>query len=95
MQKKNIPVLWKDLCVNAYYMLDVCVCYMQEFVSWLRRNGPYDIMVDGANVALWGENYEGGGFKAEKIKVMYDTVVAENPDAKVLLVSEVTVCMHA
>lgn len=53
----------------------------------MRHNGPFDIMIDGANVALWGENYEGGGFKPEKLKVMYETVAKEKPDANILLVS--------
>eukprot|EP00878_Enallax_costatus_P025310 GHUV01027077.1.p1 GENE.GHUV01027077.1~~GHUV01027077.1.p1 ORF type:complete len:260 (+),score=70.86 GHUV01027077.1:968-1747(+) len=58
----------------------------QDYTKWLKRNGPFDIMIDGANVALWGENYEGGAFRPEKVKVMYETVAKENPDAKILLV---------
>lgn len=57
------------------------------FSDWLDRNGPYDIMIDGANVALWGENYDGGAFRPDKIRVMYEAVQQQSPDAKVLLVS--------
>lgn len=59
----------------------------QVFVDWLSRNGPFDVMIDGANVALWGENYEGGGFKPDKIRRMYTTVQQQNPNAKILVVS--------
>ncbi|WIA12316.1 hypothetical protein OEZ85_012372 [Tetradesmus obliquus] len=58
----------------------------QVFCEWLERNGPFDVMIDGANVALWGENYEGGAFRPDKIRVMYDAVQKQSPDAKVLLV---------
>ncbi|KAF6261333.1 hypothetical protein COO60DRAFT_1636916 [Scenedesmus sp. NREL 46B-D3] len=47
----------------------------QVFSDWLDRNGPYDIMIDGANVAL-----------PDKIRVMYEAVQQQSPDAKVLLV---------
>jgi proteinaceous RNase P len=57
------------------------------FCDWLDRNGSFDVMIDGANVALWGENYEGGGFRPDKIRVMYEAVQQQSPDAKVLLVS--------
>lgn len=60
----------------------------QVFCEWLERNGPFDVMIDGANVALWGENYEGGAFRPDKIRVMYDAVQKQSPDAKVLLVSD-------
>jgi proteinaceous RNase P len=60
------------------------------FVDWLERNGPFDVMIDGANVALWGENYEGGAFRPDKIRVMYEAVLQQNPDAKVLLVRILT-----
>lgn len=62
------------------------VCGVQEYVKWVQRTGPFDIMIDGANVALWGENYEGGSFRPEKIRLMYETVAKENPEAKILLV---------
>eukprot|EP00879_Flechtneria_rotunda_P013849 GHRR01014465.1.p1 GENE.GHRR01014465.1~~GHRR01014465.1.p1 ORF type:complete len:236 (+),score=83.39 GHRR01014465.1:2329-3036(+) len=56
------------------------------FCSWLDRKGPYNVMIDGANVALWGENYDGGIFRPEKIKVAYDAVREQHADAKILLV---------
>jgi len=31
------------------------------------RNGPYDIVIDGANVAFYGQNFEGGGFNMKQV----------------------------
>ncbi|KAF8071299.1 hypothetical protein HT031_001382 [Scenedesmus sp. PABB004] len=56
------------------------------FADWLEKHGPFDVMIDGANVALWGENYEGGGFRPAKIRTMVDAVRAASPGAKILLV---------
>jgi proteinaceous RNase P len=67
----------------------------QAFVEWLSRSGPHDIMIDGANVALWGENYEGGGFRPEKIRVMHDAVAARHPGARILLVCQHIPCSAA
>lgn len=58
----------------------------QSFIEWLGRHGPHELMIDGANVALWGENYEGGGFRPEKIRRMHDAVAARHPGVKLLLV---------
>ena len=52
------------------------------------RNGPYDILIDGANVAFFGQNRDGGGFRWAQIIAMTRLVQRENPGKKVLLVSE-------
>jgi hypothetical protein len=73
----------------------VAVCFLgglQAFTEWIQRNGPFDVMIDGANVALWGENYEGGGFRPDKIKLVHDVITAQHPQSKVLLVSTSRCC---
>lgn len=50
------------------------------------RNGPYDVLIDGANVAFYGQNREGGGFKWPQIMSMVDLVKRENPGKKIMLV---------
>ena len=50
------------------------------------RNGPYDILIDGANVAFFGQNRDGGGFRWAQIIAMTRLVQRENPGKKVLLV---------
>lgn len=51
------------------------------------RNGPYDVLIDGANVAFYGQNREGGGFNWSQIISMVKLVKQKFPDKKVLLVS--------
>jgi hypothetical protein len=50
------------------------------------RHGPYDILIDGANVAYYGQNRQGGGFDWHQIRRMVEAVRAAHPQAKVLLV---------
>ena len=30
--------------------------------AWLERHGPFDAVLDGANIALFGQNFDAGGF---------------------------------
>lgn len=39
-----------------------------QFKEWLTRHGPFGAVVDGANVALFGQNFESGGFNFGQIK---------------------------
>lgn len=69
-----------SLCIAVYFVL-------QRFRDWLDKHGPFDLTLDGANLAFWGENYEHGSFKAWKIRVAYDHMQALYPQAKLLVVS--------
>lgn len=40
----------------------------QAFRAWLERHGPFGAVIDGANVALYGQNFEKGGFNFGQIK---------------------------
>lgn len=48
--------------------------------------GPYDVIIDGANVALFGQNFADGGFSMQQIQLMLEEVEAFKPGAKTLLV---------
>lgn len=61
---------------------------LQTFRRWLDQKGPFDITIDGANLAFYGENYLGGGFKCWKVKVAYERLQEQYPRAKILVVSE-------
>ena len=50
------------------------------------RNGPYDILIDGANVAFYGQNRDGGGFRWDQIMSMVQLVKSSHPGKRVLLV---------
>ncbi len=44
------------------------------------------MLIDGANVAFYGQNYAEGGFNWPQVQAMYDEACARHPGAKVLLV---------
>ncbi|EIE26949.1 hypothetical protein COCSUDRAFT_59444 [Coccomyxa subellipsoidea C-169] len=55
------------------------------FRAWVDRNGPYGCLIDGANVALFGQNWEAGGFSFAQISAVLDQLREERPDLKPLL----------
>lgn len=79
---------------NANLVVAYCISVfmLQRFRAWLDKHGPFDITVDGANLAFYGENYVGGSFKCWKVKVAYDTMMAQHPNNKILLVSSTQSC---
>lgn len=52
----------------------------------LARNGPYDILLDCANVAFYGQNRAGGGFNWGQVMRMVDKVKRSHPDKRLLVV---------
>ena len=57
----------------------------ENFVAWLKRHGPFEAIVDGANVALYGQNYDEGYFRFAHIKQLVDTLRRKNPAARPLV----------
>lgn len=55
-------------------------------MQWLEENGPFGVVIDGANVALFGQNWAQGGFCFGQISEAYDRAVAAYPDRKPLVV---------
>jgi hypothetical protein len=43
-------------------------------MDWYDKHGPYDVLIDGANVALFGQNIDGGGFRTEQIRAVVQQV---------------------
>ncbi|KDD72506.1 hypothetical protein H632_c3258p0, partial [Helicosporidium sp. ATCC 50920] len=56
------------------------------FQKWLQQHGPFPIVVDGANVAFFGQNYDEGGFNFAQIKAMVKLLQETYPSYKVLTV---------
>ncbi len=56
------------------------------FRAWLEENGPFGYVIDGANVALFGQNWEAGGFSFAQIAAVLDQMHEERPGLKPLLV---------
>ncbi|GLI66200.1 hypothetical protein VaNZ11_009899 [Volvox africanus] len=57
------------------------------YVQWYERNGPYDILVDAANVAFYAQNYEGGGFNWRQVHHMYELLRQRFPEKKILVMA--------
>ena len=55
------------------------------FQEWLSQHGPYDVIVDGANVALYGQNFAEGGFSFGQLAQCLDLVQQDLPGAKPLV----------
>ncbi|BDA43062.1 probable mitochondrial ribonuclease P catalytic subunit at C-terminar half [Coccomyxa sp. Obi] len=55
------------------------------FRAWLDQNGPFGYVIDGANVALFGQNWEAGGFSFAQIAAVLDQMHEKRPGLKPLL----------
>ena len=54
--------------------------------AWLEEHGPLHALVDGANVALFGQNWEHGAFSFGQIKGIMDHLARDHPDLHPLMV---------
>ncbi|KAF5842544.1 hypothetical protein DUNSADRAFT_6394 [Dunaliella salina] len=57
----------------------------EKYMEWEARNGPYDLFIDAANVAFYGQNFVGGGFNWRQVKRMVNKVDKAHPDKKLLV----------
>lgn len=57
-----------------------------EFQQWLEKNGPFGLVIDGANLALFGQNFTEGGFHFSQIEAALKHSHEQHPDLKPLLV---------
>ncbi|KAJ0398219.1 hypothetical protein P43SY_006351 [Pythium insidiosum] len=55
-----------------------------EFTEWLTTKGPFDIIIDAANVGYFNRNFDGGGFSYRQIQLMLEHY--ESQGKKVLVV---------
>lgn len=55
--------------------------------AWLEQHGPVQALVDGANVALYGQNWERGAFSFGQVKGVLDQLGRQHPDLRPLMVS--------
>lgn len=59
--------------------------HLEQFCEWLRVQPPFDYVLDGPNIAYFGQNFEGGGFSYRQIQEVLDTLRLSAPGARVLL----------
>ena len=55
--------------------------------DWLDTQDPYDVIVDGANVAFFGQSFEQGQFQFSQIGDVVETICAEMPGSRPLVVT--------
>lgn len=58
----------------------------QTFVDWSERNGPHHVIIDGANVALFGQSTSGLKFQFHQIEKTVAAFRQSHPDKKPLVV---------
>lgn len=59
----------------------------KAFMDWLDKHGPYGILVDAANVAFYGQNFEAGGFSFPQIQMLVQYLAEKHSSIKPLVVS--------
>jgi len=57
----------------------------EEFSQWLQRKGPFDVVVDGANVAMYGQAKE-NHMQPRQISQVVKQIQSEQPESRVLVV---------
>ena len=48
-------------------------------MQWLEEHGPFGVLIDGSNLALYGQNWAHGGFDFAQIGAAYDHAVRPVP----------------
>ncbi|KAE8900140.1 hypothetical protein PF005_g24307 [Phytophthora fragariae] len=56
-----------------------------EFKQWLEEFGPFDVVIDAANVGYCNQNFEGGGFNYKQIELMVQHYEAKGKKVLVVL----------
>ncbi|KAG0605932.1 hypothetical protein M758_9G099400 [Ceratodon purpureus] len=49
----------------------------KKFQGWLNRHGPFDVIVDGANVGLFNQNFGDGGFNFHQLNSVVEGIKAK------------------
>lgn len=52
----------------------------RRFEAWLKETGPYDIIIDGANVGMHGQTFEGSQFNFGQLRRLLDELRASRAD---------------
>lgn len=58
----------------------------KTFCMWLETHGPFGVIVDGANLAMFGQNNPDGGFDFRQIAAALGHARARHPELKPLVV---------
>ena len=76
------------ISAGIYYhaiLLILCFCKCNDCWNSNREGKPFTAIIDGANVAYYMQNYEGGSFNFHQIKFMVDALEKMNENPLVIL----------
>ena len=59
------------------------------FVEWLEEHGPFGSVIDAANVAFYGQNYESGGFSFAQVGAVVDRLHETHAELRPLVLLHV------
>ena len=59
---------------------------VRSFIEWSARHGPFDTIIDGANVGMFNQNFEDAHFNFHQVEKMLAQLRSDRgPDAKPVL----------
>lgn len=61
----------------------------RNFVTWLEENGPFELVIDAANVAFYGQNFETGGFSFDQVHSILQRLGKDHSELNPLVVLHV------
>ena len=65
---------------------DNIAAYVRSFIEWSERHGPFDTIIDGANVGMFNQNFEDAHFNFHQVEKMLAQLRSDRgPDAKPVL----------
>ena len=67
-------------------MRDLRGAVMVVVQAWLERHGPFDAVLDGANIALFGQNFDAGGFAFAQVEATLSKLRSDGLGNRPLLV---------
>lgn len=77
------------ICARTSPAPPACLVRSLQFKAWLARHGPFGAVIDGANVALYGQNFDTGGFNFGQIQAVVNHLATRHPGLKPLLMLHV------
>ncbi|KAF0698207.1 Aste57867_11192 [Aphanomyces stellatus] len=70
---------------NLVCTTDERVDQWNEFKQWLEAHGPFDVLIDAANVGYFAQNFEGGGFNYKQIETVLKAYEAKGKKTLIVL----------
>ena len=84
MWLKSVQFAW--ICnVGSQDSTESHLSNFRAFKQFLKEYGPFDIFIDGANIAHYKQNFDGGFFNYSQIQMILDHLQEEGYHALIIL----------